>query len=146
MRHVRPGVAVTNPNGALGADHELKTVRYLAEVFGREARRPHAEGFLDVGDIHISPFALQAKNWKDTTAALNIGVSASELQAKRAGETYGAAVIKKRNANISEARVAMTLRTFRDLVARLRAAEEELMWADADAFARHAAAHITPKD
>lgn len=116
---------MTSANAAKGKDHELKTVRYLAEVFGRRAHRPHAEGFRDVGDVHLEPFVIQAKNWKDTTAALNEGLKGAELQAGHAGLPFGVVVIKKRGANIAEARVAMTLRSFRDLVERLHVAEEK---------------------
>lgn len=112
-----------NPNGAKGARFELDVFRYLSETFGRQVRRPHNEGFKDVGDLHLSPFAIQAKNYADVAAALNVGVAGAELQAVHAEEPFGVAVIKKRGAPIAEARVAMSLRTFRDLVARLRAAE-----------------------
>lgn len=114
---------MTSANGRKGKDFERHVFRYLAEVFGREVRRPHNEGFRDVGDVHLSPFAIQAKNWSDTTAALNAGVAGAEVQAVHAEEAYGVAVIKKRGASISEARVAMTLRTFRRIVRRLRLAE-----------------------
>lgn len=127
-----------NPNGAKGADHERRVRAYLAEVFGRSVHRPRQEGWADVGDLHLSPFVLQAKNWADTTAALNVGVRDSEIQAERAEEPYGAAVIKKRGANVSEARVAMTLRTFRRLLTRLLRAEEMLRFHSPIAYAEHA--------
>lgn len=117
---------MANPNGAKGASFERDVRRFLEESFGRAVRRPRNEGFKDVGDIHLSPFVLQAKNWADTTSALNAGVSGAEVQAVHAEEPYGVAVIKKRGSNISAARVAMTLATFRRLVTRLLRAEDLL--------------------
>jgi hypothetical protein len=111
---------MANPNGAKGKKFELDVFRYLALVFGRLVRRPHPEGFKDVGDIHLSPFVLQAKNWANTTAALNEGLAGAELQKKHADERWAVVVIKKRNANISQARVAMSLETFREVVQELR--------------------------
>jgi hypothetical protein len=128
---------VANPNGAKGAAHERAVRSYLEEVFGRAVRRPRAEGFKDVGDIHLSPFVLQAKNWADTTSALNEGVRGAEVQVVHAAEAFGVAVIKKRGSNIAEARVAMTLRTFRDLAARLLSAEEHLRRTDPYAYGLH---------
>ena len=115
---------MTSPNAAKGKAFERDTRRYLEAVFGRQVRRPHQEGFKDVGDLHLSPFVLQAKNYANVADALNVGVAGAEVQAVHAEEPFGVAVIKKRNAPIADARVAMTLRTFRDVVERLRRAED----------------------
>lgn len=128
---------MSSANAAKGSRTELEAVRYLQEVFGRAAIRPHQEGFKDVGDIHISPFVIQAKNWGNVTAALNEGVKGATEQAVNAEEPYGAALIKKRGAGIAESRVAMTLRTFRRVLVRLRRAEELLLRADPASFDRH---------
>jgi len=117
---------VSNPNGAKGKAFERDVMRFLADVFGRLVRRPHAEGFEDVGDLHLSPFVLQAKNYANVATALTAGVAGAEIQAQRAEEPFGVAVIKKRNAPIAEARVAMSLRTFRAIVRRLHSAEDTL--------------------
>lgn len=138
---------MTSANAAKGKAFERDVVRFLAEVHGRQARRPHAEGFLDVGDVHLSPFVLQAKNYANVATALTVGVDGAERQAVHAEEPYGAAVIKKRGANVSEARVAMSLRTFRALVSRLKSAEAALYRSDADeAWLEHADSHINPKE
>lgn len=138
---------MTSANAAKGKAFERDVVRYLAEVHGRQARRPHAEGFLDVGDIHLSPFALQAKNYANVATALTVGVAGAERQAGHAGEPFGAAVIKKRNAPVAEARVAMSLRTFRALVARLKSAEQALArHGTHTAWVEHAEQHINPKE
>lgn len=145
MEFCEPSSAVGNPAKAKGDAFERDVWHYLRERFARMARRPHQEGFKDVGDLHLSPFILQAKNYADTTSALNIGVRDAELQAVHAEETYGVAVIKKRGASVAEARVAMTLRTFRDVVDRLLRAESLLERYAFDAYELHAAA-LTDKD
>jgi hypothetical protein len=116
---------MSNPNKAKGSAFELAVMRYLAEVFGRQVRRPHQAGYKDVGDLHLSPFVLQCKAYANVASALNIGVAGAELQAGHAEEEFGVAVIKKRGSSIADARVAMSLRTFRGLVERLRAAESK---------------------
>ncbi|GAA0627474.1 hypothetical protein HPO96_37085 [Kribbella sandramycini] len=116
---------MTSANKAKGARWELDIVRYLAAVFGRKVRRPHAEGFEDVGDIHVSPFCLQAKNYADVGTALRVGVAGAELQAARAEEKYGVAVIKRRGKGAADAYVAMSLAAFRDLVEEYHALAED---------------------
>lgn len=116
---------MTSPNAAKGARWELDIVRYLADTFGRLVRRPHQEGFKDVGDIHLSPFVLQAKNYADATAALRFGVLGAEQQARHAEETYGVAVIKRRGKGAADAYVAMRLETFRALVEDYHALAED---------------------
>lgn len=111
---------MTSANKAKGARWELDIVRYLAEVFGRKVRRPHAEGFEDVGDIHLSPFVLQAKNYADVSTALRVGTEGAEIQAARAGEPFGVSVIKRRGKGPADAYVCMTMRQFRILVADYR--------------------------
>lgn len=130
---------MSNPNARKGADLERDAVRYLQEVFGRVAFRPHQEGYKDVGDIHLSPFVIQAKNWGNVTSALNEGVKGALEQAVHAGEMYGVALIKKRGAGIALARIAMTLRDFRRIVTRLKRAEEYLLRASPDLFDKHIA-------
>lgn len=116
---------MSNPNGAKGKGFERDVVRFLEMTFGRKAFRPHAEGFKDVGDIHLEPFALQAKNYANVATALTAGVAGAVEQAANAGLPFGVAVIKKRGANVAEARVAMRLVDFARLVERLHAAEED---------------------
>lgn len=120
---------MTSPNARKGKDFERDVTRHLQEALGgrKAAWRPHAEGLLDVGDIHVPPFVLQAKNYADVAAALRLGVGAAEVQAERAGEPFGAAVLKTRGKAVAEARVAMSLRTFVALLARLQEAESQLL-------------------
>lgn len=113
-----------NRNAEKGKRWELAVVRFLAAVFGRDVFRARQEGFLDVGDINLSPFVLQAKDEGRHNFAGYI--RDAEKQADLAGEDYGVAVVKRRQGSPALAYVAMTLKTFRRVVARLRRAEELL--------------------
>ncbi len=117
---------MSNANARKGSRWEAAVRDFLREVFGRFVIRPRQEGYVDIGDLHLSPFVLQAKDWKTLAAALNEGLNGAEKQAKAAGEPFGAAVVKRRNKSVGLAYTVMTLATFRDLIARLRRAEELL--------------------
>jgi len=112
---------VSNPNAAKGRRWELAVRKFLEEVFGRRVLRPHQEGFKDVGDLHLDPFALQLKD--EARHSFSSYVDDSEEQARNAQLPYGAAVVKRRNTGVGFAYVVMSLRTFRRVVARLRRAE-----------------------
>lgn len=121
---------MTNPNKAKGDRFELELTRYLADVHGRQVRRPHQEGYEDVGDIHLSPFVIQAKNWRTITEALNVGLAGAHVQAEHAEEPYGVVAVKRRGKPASQAYVAMTAETFRDITKRLADAESALAEAE----------------
>lgn len=108
---------MTSANAAKGSRWELAVVRYLMETFGRNARRPHQEGFKDVGDVHLSPFVLQAKD--EARHTFSSYVDDAEAQAANAGEPFGAAVVKRRGKGPERAYVVMTLATFRALLAAM---------------------------
>lgn len=92
--------------------------------YGLRARRVAQEGFADTGDVHgVSPFIVQAKAYKSLADALRIGVSGAVVQAERAGEMYGVAVIKKPHASAGEAYAALRLQDFARVLLRLRRAE-----------------------
>lgn len=131
---------MTSANAAKGARFELAVRRFLEAVFGRLVRHPRQEGLVDVGDIHLSPFVLQAKDWGRIEDALRVGVAGAERQALAAEESFGVAVIKARGKPVAEARVAMTLATFRRLTARLARAEALLAHHAPAAYAEHGAA------
>lgn len=115
---------MSNPNAAKGSRWELAVVKFLQERFGRHAFRPHQEGYVDVGDIHISPWVLQCKDvGKHNFSGY---INDAERQAAAAGEEYGAAVVKRRNYSTRLAYVVMTLETLRRVTTRLRRAEELL--------------------
>lgn len=112
---------MTNPNKAKGDRWELAVMRFLADWFGRLVRRPHQEGFKDVGDLHLSPFILQCKDVANLS--LPATIRAAELQATHAGEPFGVVVHKVRGKSAEDGTVSMSLRTFRAVVKRLNVAE-----------------------
>jgi hypothetical protein len=114
---------MANPNKAKGDAWERSVMAYLAEEFGRQVRRPHQEGYKDVGDLHLSPFALQCKD----VAGLSLPatIRAAELQAGHAEEPFGVVAHKVRRKNVADGTVSMSLRTFRAVAARLQEAEED---------------------
>lgn len=115
---------MSNPNKAKGDRWELAIVKFLADTFGRNVIRPRQEGWEDVGDIHLSPFVIQAKD--EGKHNFSGYINDAEKQATAAEEQYGVAVVKRRNYSPRLAYVVMTLETFRRVVARLRRAEELL--------------------
>ena len=101
--------------------------RFFGGRFGLAPRRVAQQGFNDTGDIHgISPFVIQAKAYKDLATALRLGVAGAVVQAERAGEDYGVAVIKKPRGAIGEAYAVMRLEDWARVLLRLRRAEENL--------------------
>jgi len=109
---------VTTANQAKGAAWERDIRTYLTETLGRHVvRRPRNEGFKDVGDIHVSPFVLQAKNVAAIT--LSAFVEAAEAQAVNADEPFGVAVVKRRGKGAADGYVVMSLRTFRRVLTLL---------------------------
>lgn len=128
---------MTSSNAAKGNRFELVVRRFLEAVFGRLVRRPRQEGLVDVGDIHLSPFVLQCKDYATVATALREGVAGAEAQALAAEEAFGLAVIKARGKGVEHARVAMTLATFRRLAARLARAESLLAHHAPAAYAEH---------
>lgn len=109
---------MANPNKAKGTRWESTVRDFLQEERCLDhARRIAQTGTLDIGDIHMEPFALQAKNQK----AFDLAgwVSDAEVQAERAGMTYGVAVVKAPRKPTDRGYVVMSLGTFRRLAAEL---------------------------
>lgn len=125
-----------HPNAARGKRWELSTRRFLEETFGRRVRKPAQEGFLDVGDLHLSPWALQCKD--EARHTFSSYVDDAEAQALHAGEGYGGAVVKRRNQGVDRAYFVASLGTFRRVTARLLRAEELLQRHAPEAYAEHA--------
>lgn len=116
---------------AKGTRHESKIRDALAEFlggrFGLAPRRVAQEGFADTGDLHgVSPFVIQAKDWRDIAGALREGVDGAVVQAARAEEDYGVAVIKRARRPIGDAYAVMRLEDWARLLLRLRRAEEHI--------------------
>lgn len=121
---------MANPNKSKGTRWESAVRDYLNEqwgdgnVAGLRAYRPAQEGFRDTGDIHgVSPFVIQAKDWKDVTAALRVGLDGAVQQAANAGEEYGVNVVKRARKPVGEAYAVMRLSDFAEVVLRLALAE-----------------------
>lgn len=115
---------MSNPQKAKGTRWETAVVRFLRDR-GLYAYKPRQEGFRDVGDIHVPPFVLQAKDWKDVLGALREGTDGARVQRVNAGLPYGAAVIKRARRPIEDAYVVIRLGDFPDLVRDLIAGEQE---------------------
>ena len=117
---------MSNPSKAKGTRHESATRNYLKER-GVAAYRPAQTGFRDSGDIHgVSPFIVQAKDWKDLAGALREGVDGAVKQAAHAGEDYGVAVIKRARKPIEDAYAVMRLSDWTSVLIRLTSAERRL--------------------
>ena len=113
---------MTNANAAKGARFEKTVLDFLRDLFGRHrVIRPHQEGFVDVGDLHLEPFALQLKD--ETRHTFSSYVDDAEKQALAAEMPFGAAIVKRRKLGTGRAYVVMSLNTFARLVERLHRAE-----------------------
>lgn len=113
---------VSNPAKRKGTAFESEIVAFL-KAQGIPAYRPAQTGRFDVGDVHgVSPFVIQAKNWRDVTSALREGVDGVQLQARNAGETYGVAIVKRARKPAGEAYAVMRLEDLAALILQLREA------------------------
>lgn len=111
---------MTNPQKAKGTRWETAVVRYLRDA-GLYAFKPRQEGFRDVGDIHVPPFTLQAKDYRDVVTALRNGIDGVQVQRLHAGLPFGAAVVKRARKPVEDAYLVMRLG---DLPALVRALTE----------------------
>lgn len=108
--------------------------------YGLKAYRPAQEGFRDTGDLHgVSPFVIQAKDWRSVADALREGLNGAVLQAKHAGEPYGVAIVKRARRPVGDAYAILRLEDFARVLLRLRRAEALLEAAAPAAFLAHAA-------
>lgn len=113
---------MTNVNARKGKAFEKLVLDYLRAIFGRHrALRPHQEGYVDVGDLHLDPFALQLKD--EARITLSSYVDDAEKQAAAAELPFGAAVVKRRTKGVGRAYVVLSLDTFVEVVRRLHRAE-----------------------
>lgn len=103
-----------------GTRWETAVVAFLNDK-GVRAYRPAQSGFRDHGDVHgVSPFVIQAKDWRDVTSALREGLDGVQLQVKNAGETYGVAVVKRARKPAADAYAVMRLEDLAALILQLR--------------------------
>lgn len=108
--------------------------------WGLKVYRPAQEGYLDTGDLHgVSPFVLQAKDWKDVVSALREGLNGAVEQAVRAGEPYGVAVVKRARRPTGDAYAILRLQDLGRVIVRLRRAERLLEAHAPEAYGLHVA-------
>jgi len=129
---------MTNPKGTKWES----TLRDFFQSVGIKAYRPAQAGRRDEGDLHgLSPFVVQAKDWKDTTAALRVGTDGAQLQAQAAGEPFGVNIVKRARKNVRDGYAVMRVETFAQVLLRLRAAESALAVLDPDRYQDHVQEH-----
>jgi len=128
---------MANKHKAKGTRHESTVTRAL-RAFGLQVIKPRQEGRRDIGDMHLSPFVLQAKDWTSWQDAIREGLDGAEVQVKNAGEQYGVAVVKRARRKVGEAYAVMTLATFARVVRRLLRAEALLAETRPEAYRMHA--------
>lgn len=102
-----------------------RDVREYLLAQGIKAYRPAQTGRYDVGDLHgVSPFVIQAKDWRDVVSALREGVDGVQLQKRNAGEPFGVAVVKRARKKPADAYAVMRLEDLAALILRLREQSE----------------------
>lgn len=110
---------MANANKEKGTRWESALVKHFGE-HGIPARRVAQSGQLDSGDLHgIDPFVGQAKNYKSIVDGIREGVAGANVQAKRAGQPYGVAFVKRPGKGTSEAYAVMDIETFTRLLSEL---------------------------
>ena len=104
-----------NPSKRKGTAFETSVVRYLNDHGYPHAERRALTGNQDRGDIAgIPDFALECKAVQ--SIALAQFVDEATREANNAGVPYGAAIIKRRQKNVDQAYVVMTLAQFVELI------------------------------
>lgn len=129
---------MSNPSKRRGTQWEVDIRDFANRVLKHRttAYRPAQDGHKDTGDIHgVSPFVLQAKNWRDTTSALRVGVDGAVKQAKHAGEKWGVAVVKRARKGVGEGYAVMRFEDwlgfyadYLDLLAERNRLRSRLAW------------------
>jgi len=106
---------MTNPNKAKGSKWELDVAKYFNERgFADVERRYGAGATLDKGDINgVKDTVVEAKNWAKIVLATIMDETLVEQ--KNAKKKFGIAIIKRRNKNVKDAYVMMTLEQWIDL-------------------------------
>lgn len=133
---------MSNPAKAKGTAWESALVKSLSAIFGGryglEPRRVAQTGMLDTGDLHgLSPVVGQAKNYRNLADGLREGVDGVQLQARRAGEPFGVAFVKRVRKPTELGYAVTTVATFAAILLRLRRAETLLRENAPDAWATH---------
>lgn len=136
---------MSNPNKAKGTAWETALVDSFLHFlggkrFGLGPYRPAQRGRGDVGDVNgVSPFVLQAKDDRSfSLSAWLDGPKGVTVQARNAGEQYGAVVVKRARKAIGAAYAILRYEDLVRVVVRLRRAEYLLEAHAPEAFQRHA--------
>jgi len=106
---------MTNPNKARGSKWELDVARYFNERGYPDVERRYGAGAtLDKGDINgVKDTVVEAKNW--SKIVLSTIMDEALVEQKNAKKRFGISVIKRRNKNVKDAYVVMTLEQWIDL-------------------------------
>ena len=106
---------MTSPQKAKGSQWERDVAKYFNERgFPEVERRYGAGATLDKGDINgVKDTVVEAKNWAKIVLATIMDETLVEQ--KNAKKLFGIAVIMRRNKNVKDAYVMMTLENWIDL-------------------------------
>ncbi len=84
--------------------------RFIDPFDAGNVRRPAQEGARDVGDVHVVPFILEAKDV--TSSAVPTWLRQADAEAQNAGFPYGVVVVKVRRASTARGRVHVSIPTW----------------------------------
>ena len=102
-------------------------------------RRSVQTGRFDDGDLHgVSPWIIQAKNYRSWEVAIREGLDGAEKQRVVAGEPFGVAFVKRARRGTLDGYAVTTVRTWALVLVRLRRAEALLRAHAPEAFEVHA--------
>jgi Holliday junction resolvase len=106
---------MTTPQKAKGSQWERDVAKYFNERGYPDVERRYGAGAtLDKGDINgVKDTVVEAKNW--AKISLSTIVDEALLEQKNAKKRFGISVIKRRNKNVKDAYVVMTLEQWIDL-------------------------------
>jgi hypothetical protein len=106
---------MTTPQKAKGSQWERDIAKYFNERGYKDVERRYGAGAtLDKGDINgVKDTVVEAKNVAKIT--LSTFMDEALVEQKNAKKRFGISVIKRRNKNVKEAYVVMTLEQWIDL-------------------------------
>jgi hypothetical protein len=129
-----------NPSKAKGTAFETLWTNYIREHHNPAAHRNVQMGRLDIGDV--DGYYLHASELKAEKAiTLPAYIAQANREAMHAGQPFGCAVVKRRNAGIAAAYVVRDVETDARLINRLRDAEDLLQEHAFDVWREHHERH-----
>lgn len=127
---------MANPNKARGTAWESTWLAYIREYHNEHAHRNVQMGSKDIGDV--DGYYLHGAECKaEKTITLPDYVRQANREADNAGQPFGCAVVKRRNAGVADAYVVRDVATDVRLMNRLRDAEELLQEHVYEVFKEH---------